>query len=87
MKSPVALFRKKSMKLYLFSKAKSQGKAYHHSCMLFALEKRRKEKCYIKIDQSFLELIRFVLYLRFKINTSLREVFFKWLFVQIKQNL
>ena len=36
MKPPVALFKKKIMKLYLFLKAKSQAKAYQHSCMLFA---------------------------------------------------
>ena len=36
MKPPVALFRKKSMKLYLLLKAKSQEKTYQHSCMLFA---------------------------------------------------
>ena len=36
MKPPVALFKKNIMKLYLFLKAKSQAKAYQHSCMLFA---------------------------------------------------
>ena len=33
MKLPVVLFKKKSMKLYLFLKAKTQAKAYQHSCM------------------------------------------------------
>ena len=36
MKPPVGPFEKKIMKLYLFLKAKSQAKAYQHSCMLFA---------------------------------------------------
>ena len=36
MKPPVALFKKKMMKLYLFLKNKSQVKAYQRSCMLFA---------------------------------------------------
>ena len=44
MKSPVFLFKKKSMKLYLFLKGKSQAKAYQHSCMQFAEGERRKEK-------------------------------------------
>ena len=35
-KLPVALFKKKSMKLYLLLKATSQAKACQHSCMLFA---------------------------------------------------
>ena len=38
MKPPVALFKKKIMKLYLFLKGKTQAKAYQHSCVLFALE-------------------------------------------------
>ena len=36
MTPPIALFNKKSMNLYLFLKAKSQAKAYQHSCMLLA---------------------------------------------------
>ena len=36
MKPIVALFKKKSMKLYLLLKAKTQAKAYQHSCTLFA---------------------------------------------------
>ena len=36
MKPPSALFKKKSMKFYLFLEAKGQTKAYQHSCMLFA---------------------------------------------------
>ena len=35
MERPVTLLKKKSMKLYLFLKAKSQAKNYQHSCMLF----------------------------------------------------
>ena len=31
MKPPVVLFKKKSMKWYLFLKAKGQAKAYQHS--------------------------------------------------------
>ena len=45
MKPPVALFKIKIMEMYLFLKAKSQAKAYQHSCLLFALEERRKETC------------------------------------------
>ena len=33
MKPPTVLFKKKSMKLRLFLKAKSQEKAYQYSCM------------------------------------------------------
>ena len=44
MKQPVALFIKKSMKLYLFLKAKSEAKTYQHSCMLLIREKT-KGKC------------------------------------------
>ena len=36
MKPPVALFKKKIINLDLSLKAKSQVKAYQHSCMLFA---------------------------------------------------
>ena len=36
MKPPVALFKKRIMKLFLLLKAKSQAKAYQHSCMLLA---------------------------------------------------
>ena len=35
MKPPAALLKKKSMKLYLILKAKSQAKANQHSCILF----------------------------------------------------
>ena len=50
MKPPVPLFnpfKKSSMILYLFSKAKSQAKNYiiKTSCILFAQEERRKENC------------------------------------------
>ena len=40
MKPPFALFKKKGMKLHLFSKAKSQTKADQHNCMLLAYEER-----------------------------------------------
>ena len=36
MKPPVALFKKNIMNLDLDLKARSQAKAYQHSCMLFA---------------------------------------------------
>ena len=45
MRPLVAQFKKQSVKLYWFLKAKSQTKAYQYSCALFAKEKRRKEKC------------------------------------------
>ena len=46
MKSPVALFKKKIMKLYLFLKTKSLVKAYQHSQLyVVCLSERRKEKC------------------------------------------
>ena len=51
MRPPVPLFnlfKKSSMILYLFLKAKSRAKAYiikTVSCMLFAQEERRKENC------------------------------------------
>ena len=43
MKPPVALFKKKSRKLCLFLKVKSQNLI--NSCKLFAQGKRRKENC------------------------------------------
>ena len=51
MRPPVSLFnlfKKSSMILYLFLKAKSQSSKsiyYQDSCMLFAQEERRKENC------------------------------------------
>ena len=45
MKPAVALFKKKSMKLYLLLKFKIQANGYQHSCMLFAQEEKRKENC------------------------------------------
>ena len=47
MKPPVAQFKKRSMKMYLFLKAKSQAKNlyFQHSCMLFPQEERRNENC------------------------------------------
>ena len=46
MKPPVALFKKTSMKLYLFLKAKSQAQTYQHSCMY--LHKRQDVKKNVK---------------------------------------
>ena len=59
MKPPVALFKKKNTKLNLFLKAKSQTKAYQHSCMLLAWEERRKEKC---SEENRWELLRISLF-------------------------
>ena len=59
MAPPVALFEKRITKLYLFLKAKSQARVYQHSCMLFALEERRKEKCW---EENRLELCRINLF-------------------------
>ena len=46
MKPPVALFKKNSMKLYLFLKAKSQAKTYQHRCV--CLHKRQDVKKNVK---------------------------------------
>ena len=72
MKPPVALFKKRIMKLYLFQNAKSQAKTYQHS--LSCLHKRKDVKKHVKkkIGETFLELICFNFYMSFKNNTSLR---------------
>ena len=51
MKPPVALFKKRSMKLYLFLKAESQAKACIINIVVcsFHKRKRRKENCLEKI--------------------------------------
>ena len=68
MKPPVGLFKKRSMKLYLFLKAKSQVKAYIINTVLCCLRKRNDVKKTVKkkIAKSFLELICFIFYLSFK---------------------
>ena len=45
MKPPVALFKRKSMKLYFFLKAKSQAKAYVVNTVVVCARERRKENC------------------------------------------
>ena len=42
MKQPVALFKKKSMKLYLFLKSKSEEKAYIINTAACCLHKRKE---------------------------------------------
>ena len=76
MKPPVALFKKRSMKLYLFLKAKSQAKAYIINTVVCCLRKRKDVKKTVKkkIGKSFLELICFIFYLSFKNNTGLTKV-------------
>ena len=54
MKPPVVLFKKESMKFYLFLKAKSQPKAYQHS---WYKRKDAKKNFNNKIGESFLLLI------------------------------
>ena len=77
MKLPVDLFKKKSMKWYLFLKAKRQAKAHQHSCTACCLhnEKDLKENVKKKISESLLELICCIFYLRFKNNTTLGYAF------------
>ena len=76
MKPPVALFKKRSMKMYLFLKAKSQAKAYIFNTVVCCFRKRKDVKKTVKkkIGKSFLELIYFIFYLSFKNNTSLTKV-------------
>ena len=74
MKPPVALFKKKSMKLYLFLKAISQEKAHIINTIAYCLHKRKdaRKTVKIKIRKKFLELNCFIFYSRFKSNTTLR---------------
>ena len=75
MKPPVALFKKKVMKLYLFLKTKSQVKAYQHSQLyVVCLSKWKDVKKNVKkkLGESFLELIYFIFHMSFKNNTSFR---------------
>ena len=76
MKPSVALFKKRSLKLYLFLKAKSQAKAYIINTVVCCLRKRKDIKKTVKkkIGKSFLELICFIFYLSFKNNTGLTKV-------------
>ena len=76
MKPPVALFKKRSMKLYLFLKAKSQAKAYIINTVVCCFRKRKDVKKTVKkkIGKSFLQLICFVFYLNFKNHTGLAKV-------------
>ena len=71
MRPPVPLFnlfKKSSMILYLFLKAKSQAKAYIIKTVVFCLRKRKDVKKTVKkkIGKSFLELTCFIFYLSFK---------------------
>ena len=45
MKPHVVLIKKNSMKLYLFLKAKSQAKAYLHSCMCLHKRQAYQHSC------------------------------------------
>ena len=58
-KPPAPLFKKRSMKLYLFLKAKSQAKGYIIKTTVCCLRKRKDVNKTVKkkIVQSFLELI------------------------------
>ena len=65
MKPPVALFKKKIMKLHLFLKIKSQVKTYQHSQLyVVGLSTWKEVKKYVKkkLAESFLELICFIFY-------------------------
>ena len=71
MRPPVPLFnlfKKSSMILYLFLKAKSQAKAYIIKTVVCCLRKRKDVKKTVKkkIGKSFLELTCFIFYLSFK---------------------
>ena len=72
MKPPVALFKEKVMKLYLFKKPKVKQKLINK--VVCCLRKRNEVKKNVKkkIGESFLELICFIFYMSFKNNTSLR---------------
>ena len=88
MKQPVALFKKKSMKLYLFLKFKSQEKVYIINTVACCLHKRKdvRKTVKIKIGKSFSELICFIFYLSFK-NNALRLCVFTVCFLfNLRQN-
>ena len=76
MKPPVAQFKKRSMKMYLFLKAKSQAKAYIFNTVVCCFRKRKDVKKTVKkkISKGFLGLICFIFYLSFKNNTGLTKV-------------
>ena len=88
MKQPVALFKKKSMKLYLFLKFKSQEKVYIINTVACCLHKRKdvRKTVKIKIGKSFLELICFIFYLSFKNNTLRLCVFTVCILFILQQN-
>ena len=89
MRPPVPLFnlfKKSSMILYLFLKAKSQAKAYIIKTVVCCLRKRKDVKKTVKkkIGKSFLELTCFIFYLSFKLVLPrlgfycLLSVFYLW---------
>ena len=89
MRPPVPLFnlfKKSSMILYLFLKAKSQAKAYIIKTVVCCLRKRKDVKKTVKkkIGKSFLELTCFIFYLSFKLVLRrlgfycLLSVFYLW---------
>ena len=88
MKQPVALFEKKSMKLYLFLKSKSQEIAYIINTVACCLHKRKdvRKTVKMKIGKSFLELICFIFYSSFKNNTLRLCVFTVCFLFNLRQN-
>ena len=78
MKPLVALFKKKSIKLYLFFKAISQEKGYIINTVACCLHKRKeiRKTVKIKIGRSFLELICFIFYTSFLGCAFLLSVFY-----------
>ena len=89
MRAPVALFnlfKKSSVILHLFLKAKSQAKAYIIKTVVCCLRKRKDVKKTVKkkIGKSFLELTCFIFYLSFKLVLRrlgfycLLSVFYLW---------
>ena len=88
MKQPVALFEKKSMKLYLFLKSKSQEIAYIINTVACCLHKRKdvRKTVKMKIGKSFLELICFIFYSSFKNNTLRLCVFTVCFLFNLHQN-
>ena len=88
MKQPVALFEKKSMKLYLFLKSRSQEIAYIINTVACCLHKRKdvRKTVKMKIGKSFLELICFIFYSSFKNNTLRLCVFTVCFLFNLHQN-
>ena len=73
MKPPVALFKKKILKLYFFLKVK-QKLINTVACFLYK-RKDVKKNVKKKIGERFSELICFIFYMSLKNNTSLRLCF------------